>query len=308
MHPVVQRRRRKVLLGRMREHLAESDALLMWGSWFEPFPRGRGQIPVFHYVDQSHSLSNLPGERRGRFARRRRAHALQGECYANAAAIFCMSEWARQQTLEAHDVNPAKVIAVGWGPCGIDLSKEAEFGSGEEPIVLHVSNAFYRKGLDYLAETAERVCAAVPNARFVVVGRDRTSFKVPVSSRIEYLGPIYDKERLAQLFRSASLFFLPHRFDRSPHVLVEAMSAGLPLVASSQGGAIELIDGESNGYLCAPGEIAAYAEAIITLLRDRALRRQMGESGRRLVRQKYNWSTIAERIVAHMSSTDCRPR
>ncbi len=296
MHPLIQRRRRQVLLHGMREHMGESDALLMWGSWFRPFSREIPYLPVFHYIDQSHSLRNLAGERRGRFARRGRAHALQGECYAGASAIFCMSEWARQQTLEAHTVDPEKVIAVGWGPCAIDLSNE-DLDAREEPIVLHVSNAFYRKGLDYLAQTAEQVCAAVPNARFVVVGRDRTGFKIPVSSRIEYLGPIYDKRRLAELFRSASLFFLPHRFDRSPHVLVEAMSAGLPLVASAQGGAVELIEGRSTGYLCTAGSISEYADSIIALLRDVGLRKRMGKNGRNLVRGKYNWSSIAERVI-----------
>ena len=296
MHPLLQRRRCEVLLRSMRDHLGDSDALLMWGSWFRPFLHDTPGLPVFHYVDQSHSLRNLPGERRGRFARRRRAHALQGECYASAGAIFCMSEWARQQTLESHDVDPEKVIAVGWGPCAIDLSNETD-SDARDPIILHVSNAFYRKGLDYLAQAADQVCAVVPNARFVVVGRDRTGFRVPVSSKIEYLGPIYDQRRLAQLFRSASLFFLPHRFDRSPHVLIEAMSAGLPLVASAQGGAIELIEGRSTGYLCTPGSISEYADSIIALLRDADLRKRMGESGRALVRAKYNWPAIAQRVI-----------
>ena len=150
MHPLLQRRRRKVLLRSMRDYIGNSDALLMWGSWFQPFAARTPHLPVFHYVDQSHSLRNLPGERRGRFARRRRAHALQSECYASATAIFCMSEWAREQTLEAHSVDPEKVIAVGWGPCAIDLSNESALYAREEPIILHVSNAFYRKGLDYL--------------------------------------------------------------------------------------------------------------------------------------------------------------
>jgi len=302
MHPVIQRRRRKVLLRNMREYVEYSDAMLMWGSWFQPFLGGAVNLPVFHYVDQSHSLSNLPGERRGRFGRRRRAHALQSECYRAAAGIFCMSEWARRQTLESHDVSPDKVISVGWGPCAIDLSDDLNTTPATEPIILHVSNAFHRKGIDYLAQTADRVCAAIPNARFVVVGRDRTGYKVPAGRGIEYLGPIYDREKLAELFRSAALFFLPHRFDRSPHVLVEAMSAGLALVTSAQGGAVELIEGRSTGYLCTPGSIREYADSIIALLRDPELRRRMGARGRELVRQTYNWPTIARRLVDLMQA------
>jgi glycosyltransferase involved in cell wall biosynthesis len=297
MHPLVQARRRKVLMAGMRPYQGEIDALLMWGSWFQPFPADAIAVPYFHYIDQSHSLENLPGERQGRFARRRRAHRLQGECYAASSAIFCMSEWARRQTLDAHKVAEDKVIAVGWGPCAVDLSAEPVNDALREPIVLHISNDFYRKGIDYLIQTAAKVRSAIPNARFLVVGRDSSGFNVPASSDVEILGPIYDKPKLADLFRRASAFFLPHRFDRSPHVLVEAMSAGLPLVASAQGGAIEVISGRDTGFLCASGSIDEYASALIALLRDADLRSRMGANGVALMKERYNWPTIARRIT-----------
>jgi glycosyltransferase involved in cell wall biosynthesis len=297
MHPLMQRRRRNVLRKGIAPTLKDIDALLMWGSWFQPFLGKNSEIPFFHYIDQSHSLTNLPGERHGHFARRKKAHALQAKCYAAASGIFCMSDWARNQTLESHTVRPEKVTAVGWGPCAVDLSNE-ELGCAErDPIVLHVSNDFYRKGVDFLIDTAERVFRTIPTARFLVVGRDSSGFAVPATSRVEFLGPVYDKVALASLFRAASVFFLPHRFDRSPHVLVEAMSASLPLVASSQGGAVELINGKDTGYLCEPGAVDQYAEAIITLLRDTNLKRRMGSNGRNLMRQRYNWQTVAQRIA-----------
>ena len=299
MHPLLQRRHRKVLLRGLRRHLDSMDALVMWGSWFHPFHSNMVSVPFFPYVDQSHTLTSLPGEPRGRFGRRKRAHALQQECYGASGAVFCMSEWARQQTLASYDLRSDKVISVGWGPCAVDLSAEALSDQDQErpPIVLHVSNNFYRKGLDYLVETAERVCAAIPDARFIVVGRDMSGFAVPTTRRVEFLGRIREKARLQELFRAASLFFLPHRFDRSPHVLVEAMSAGLPLVTSAQGGAIELIDDQSTGYLCSPGAIAEYADSIITLLRDSNLRKRMGDNGRALMLAKYNWPVIAQRMI-----------
>jgi glycosyltransferase involved in cell wall biosynthesis len=296
MHPLMQRRRRNVLRKGIAPLLEDIDALLMWGSWFQPFLGGDSEIPFFHYIDQSQSLTNLPGERHGHFARRKKAHALQSKCYAAACGIFCMSEWARNQTLESHFVRPDKVTVVGWGPCSVDLSDE-ELGTTErDPVVLHVSNDFYRKGVDFLIDTAERVCEAIPKARFLVIGRDTSGFALPATSRVEFLGPVYDIA-LAELFRKASVFFLPHRFDRSPHVLVEAMSASLPLVASSQGGAIELIEGKDTGFLCDPGAVDQYAEAIITLLRDTHLKQHMGSNGRNLMRQRYNWPTIAQRIA-----------
>ena len=209
MHPLLQRRHRKVLLRGLRRHLDAMDALVMWGSWFHPFRSNTVSVPFFPYVDQSHTLTSLPGEPRGRFGRRKRAHALQQECYVAAGAVFCMSEWARQQTLASYDLRSDKVLSVGWGPCAVDLSAETLSDRDQErpPIVLHVSNNFYRKGLDYLVETAERVCAVIPDTRFIVVGRDMSGFAVPTTRRVEFLGRIREKARLQELFRAASLFF-----------------------------------------------------------------------------------------------------
>jgi len=301
MHPLLQRRRRKVLLAGMEPYLHDLDALLMYGSWFHPFLKSAVAIPFFHYIDQSYSLENLPGEPKGRFARRSKAHALQSETYTASAGVFTFSQWARQQTLASHDLPEDKVTAVGWGPCGIDLSNEDPSGEGRAPLVLHVSNDFHRKGVDYIIETADRVHRAVPTARFLVVGKDASGFPVPTNSRVEFTGPLYGKA-LADVFRQASVFFLPHRFDRSPHVLVEAMSASVPVVASKQGGAIELISGQDIGFLCEPGSIDQYAESIISILQSQELRARMGKNGRALMRSKYNWPAIARRIMDIVSS------
>lgn len=296
MHPLVQSRRRRVLARGLRALDDDIDALLMWGSWFQPPALGSKALPFFNYIDQSHSLQNLPGERKGRFARRVRAHSLQSATYDASAGVFCMSEWARNQTLESHRVDPGKVFAVGWGPCGVDLSAEDLTGAEREPVVLHVSNDFYRKGLDYLLAAAECVHAAVPSARFVVIGKDVGGRCPSAPDYVTLLGRISDKRILADHFRKASVFFLPHRFDRSPHVLVEAMSAALPLVASAQGGAIELIEGTGIGCLVKVGDIAGYADAIVSVLRDQELRRTMGTKAQELMRRKYNWLEIASKI------------
>ena len=302
MHPIIQRRRKKVLLANLRNVQDEIDALLMWGSWFNPNPSKGRPLPFFNYIDQSYSLENLPGEKKGRFARRQRAHSMQTDCYLQSSKIFCMSKWARDQTLSSHDIDPGKVVAVGWGPCAIDLSSEPASFGGREPIVLHVSNDFKRKGVDYLIDTARLVREELPETRFVVIGKDNGSIDVSECADVEFLGPIYDPKQLSGYFRKASVFFMPHRFDRSPHVLVEAMSAGLPLVATAQGGAIELIDGTGTGLLCAGGDLVEYSNAILTLLRDDGKRSEMGQCGLQLSKTYYNWAAVARRIMSGIES------
>jgi glycosyltransferase involved in cell wall biosynthesis len=295
MHPLVQRRRRRVLQAALRPYLAELDALLMWGSWFHPFKTSGVRLPFFTYIDQSRSrtpvLDEPPTSERGR----RRSHRLQAETYADCSGVLCWSQWARAQTLEAHDVDPENVHVVGWGPCSLDLSSEQIAPERREPIILHVSNDFHRKGVDFLLATAQRVAHAEPSARFLVVGED-PRMDVRDTDNVQFIGPLHDPGALADLFRRSSVFFLPHRFDRSPHVLVEAMSAALPLVTSSQGGPAELVAG-GTGFARPIGDIGGYTEAIVSLLRNPELRAEMGSRSRALMLQKYNWPCVAKKIV-----------
>ena len=304
MHPLIQRRRRKVLSRGMRVLPTRPDALLMWGSWFNPYARPNpGNTRFFNYIDQSRSLKPLPEERPAQFSRRRRSYELQVETYRDSSGILCMSEWARNQTLEAHPaVDTKKVLAVGWGPCGVDLSGEDIPEEKREPVVLHVSNDFYRKGVDFILETAPKVRRAIPDARFLVIGKDSSGMQLTAVEGVEVTGPIRDKKVLSDWFRRASVFFLPHRFDRSPHVLAEAMSAGLPIVTSSQGGPIEVTQGTGVGFLHPIGDTDGYAESLIHILRDRQQRAVMGAKARALMLSRYNWKSVANRIVSVMAT------
>jgi len=241
------------------------------------------------------------------FLRRKFSHKLQADTYNEAVAVLCMSEWARQQTLESHSLPEEKVEAVGWGPCGVDLSEELVENYVRRPLVLHVSNDFRRKGVDWLLQTAELVGRRDASIEFALIGRlaEIKNFKLP--QNVKYWGPIYDREKLANFFRTASVFFLPHRFDRSPHVLVEAMTAALPLIASKQGGAIELIEGTGVGSLCEPGDISAYAESILQLVGDKKARDAAGRSARVLQAKRYNWGSVATRIVSALSKAPMEP-
>lgn len=298
MHPLVQRRRCKVLQKAVLPYRGQVDAMLMWGSWFHP---NKGlldtRIPFFHYIDQSRSLQPVLGEPQTSEWGRRKSFLLQAETYTDCSGIFCMSEWARDQTLASHRTLEDKIHVVGWGPCGIDLSDENIDNRSRKPIVLYVSNDFYRKGVDYLIETAILVQKIAPEVEFLVIGKDDKFSLEKHPSNVKFLGQIYDKEALSRFFREACIFFLPYRFDRNPHVLVEAMSAALPLVTSEQGGSIELIKGNNTGYLVQIGDIRGYADAIIKLIADRSVRDIMGHAGLDLMRKKYTWEVISRRIT-----------
>ena len=294
MHPRLQRGRSRVLQQQLGlYHFV--DAMLMWSSYCRP-PKG---IPAFYYFDESwapqHGLPWSPW--------RQASFRDQAETYRDAKALFCMSEWARDQIIAWHRDCAGKTHVVGWGPCGIDLPAEEIPESARRPLVLHVSSDPERKGVDYLIDTAKIVRHHMPDAQFVVIG-DMKSFDVGrAEGHVLFIGPIADKEVLAHRFRQASVFFLPHRYGRSPHVAVEAMSAGLPIIASHQGGVIELVDGQDIGFLVGVGDVGGYALAIEALLRNPERRASMGARARDLMRREYTWPVVAGKIVAVINQT-----
>ena len=306
MQPLVQRRRKKVLRERLSAARGGLNALLMWGSWFNPELVGEsGPLPFFNYIDESLSVTPVLGQTTFSSLGRIKAHRLQAETYRDSQGILCMSHWAREQTLLAHDVSPAKVQVVGWGPCAVDLSREDFRSYAREKIVLHVSSDFYRKGVDFLAAAALEVQRIDPSIKFVVVGEDQSGLRCDYPSNVQRLGRISERKRLEDLFRRASVFLLPHRFDRSPHVLAEAMSAGMPLITSRQGGPVELVEGTGTGF-CAPvGDIHGYVRAILTVFENPALAREMGGRAHQLMREEYNWAVVARSILQIVASEPC---
>lgn len=301
MHPLLQRRRRLVLQKAMRRYHGQIDALLVWGSWFHPTKGWGRSVPFFQYIDES--VAPVAAASKGMIPdfTHRMSFQMQADTYASCSGILCMSEWARSQTLAGHPRCDEKLHVVGWGPCGVDLSEEEIEESARRPMVLHVSNDFKRKGVDFLIQTAEIVRSQLPEVEFVVIGRAGQFDTHVGGDAVRFIGPINDRQELSRYFREASLFFLPHRFDRSPHVLVEAMSAGLPIVTSQQGGCIELVQGHDTGWLIPIGDVPGYARAIETLLKDGALRARMGTAARNLMRRKYTWDRVAQEIVRTMT-------
>jgi glycosyltransferase involved in cell wall biosynthesis len=85
---------------------------------------------------------------------------------------------------------------------------------------------------------------------------------------------------------------LPSLSEGSPLVTLEAMAAGVPVVASTVGGIPEQIWHDREGLLVPPGDAAALSEAVVSLLRDPARARRLGEAGRRRVSSEFSYATM----------------
>jgi glycosyltransferase involved in cell wall biosynthesis len=116
-----------------------------------------------------------------------------------------------------------------------------------------------------------------------------------VGDRVVVLGAV-SREKLLQEYYSADVFVLSSLFDSFPVVVMEAMAAGLPVVATRVGGVPEMVDDGRTGLLVPPGNPGALAAGIRTLLEDRNLRTRFGEEGRRRV-ARFEWARVTPDLI-----------
>ena len=180
-------------------------------------------------------------------------------------------------------------------PNGIDVGRFSPTGSPRKPgRILFVGRPDARKGLPVLIAALERVLEDVPDARLLVVGSRREYVKLPkrLLSSVEVLGPV-DEGGLVECMRSSSALCAPSTGGESfGMVLVEAMAAGLPVVASDIPGYESVVTSGKNGLLVPPGDPAALAATLTGLLLDSERRRDLALAGLSAA-TRYDWSRVA---------------
>jgi glycosyltransferase involved in cell wall biosynthesis len=170
------------------------------------------------------------------------------------------------------------------------LSREAARRSldllPDEPVVLYVGRLLRIKGVHHLLGAFPRVLARFPLARLLIVGDGEEGQDLQTSARRLGLGPrvaflgSLPHEDVIRCMRAADVFVLPSLVESFGIVLLEAMSCGLPVVASRVMGIPYLVEDGLNGFLVPPTDEEALADRITALLSDPDLRARMGEQNR----------------------------
>jgi phosphatidylinositol alpha-mannosyltransferase len=172
--------------------------------------------------------------------------------------------------------------------------------------VLFVGRLEKRKGLRYLLEAMAQVQAHRPQTRLLVVGDGSPDMRAQVQEWIAALGlqavRLYGwvpRETLVRLYASCDVFCAPATFGESfGIVLLEAMAAGKPIVASDIEGYRWVMADGVEGRLVPPGDSGALAAALLNILTDPARAARYGMAGRRTA-ERYDWSRIAREILAY---------
>lgn len=161
------------------------------------------------------------------------------------------------------------------------------------------------KGPMRLLNAMESVWQDYPEATLVFVGKGdlETELRAKAShmgtaDRVHFLGW---RDDIPEIMKILDVFVLPSLNEGMGRVLVEAMAAGRPVVASRVGGIPDLVKHHENGFLVEPGDENGFSTAIKELMADRIMRNQMGEKGRIMARD-FDVKTMVGKIDALYAS------
>jgi glycosyltransferase involved in cell wall biosynthesis len=153
-------------------------------------------------------------------------------------------------------------------------------------VITCVARLMPQKGHAYLLQAMAQVSAQVPGARLLLAGEgplrgelEAQAERLGLNGRASFLG-LVPRAQLPDLLARTDVVVLASHWEGLPVALIEAMSAGKPIVASRVGGNPELVADGDNGLIVPPADADQLAEALIRLARDAGLRERMGRASR----------------------------
>jgi len=169
-------------------------------------------------------------------------------------------------------------------------------------VVLFLGRLHFKKGLDILIESFERLSRNLPDARLVVAGPDdgygeivaRMIKKKRLSHLVTLTGILRGRQKYSA-FVDSDLFVLPSRSEGFPRTVLEAMLAGLPVVVSEGCNFPEVVE-EGAGFVLGL-DAGAFAEAMGRVLLDEHLRSTLARNARRFVTEKFSWDEISLQLL-----------
>ena len=219
--------------------------------------------------------------------------ALQRHAYRCADAVVANSSAARAQ-LEREGVAPDRVHVI---PNGVTVERFTPV-PGVRPVrtIVTVANLRREKAHDVLLRAAALLAPSHPHLSFVIAGdgplaaelRDMAR-RLGLGDRVRFVGHVED---VPSLLGSANAFVLPSISEAFPNAAIEAMAAGLPVVASAVGGLLELVDHGRTGLLVPPSDPSALAAAIASLDADPERASRLGAAAREDVAHRYSFDRM----------------
>jgi glycosyltransferase involved in cell wall biosynthesis len=221
-------------------------------------------------------------------------------------AIIAVSEAVRGSLIKNYFLSPRRVFTVYNG---IDTQRFAPLesqipNSKSQKNILYLGRLDKDKGLTTLLGAVSNFQCSITNFQLLIVGSgpefdylNNRGKELGLSDAVEFIGPV-PYEETPKYYRAADIFVLPSTAREGlPMTLIEAMAAGVPVVASNLGGIPEaVVDGET-GILVRPHSVEDLSAALLKLLADDSLCLKMGRKAREVAEEKFGRQKMVEETL-----------
>jgi glycosyltransferase involved in cell wall biosynthesis len=284
-------------IGRVRPQVLHAHGLFSTTST-AMLARRLYQISVVAKVLRGGVLGDVARVKKKRMGAQRIAALRQ---YVNV--FIAISEEIRNELL-AESISPSQIRYI---PNGVDserfkaLSPEgkqqlrASMNIADVPTVIYVGRLAPEKRVNHLIKSWEIVKQTFPEAHLLIVGigDEREALESVAGDTVHFVGLVNNVPDWLQL---ADVFVLPSISEGLSNSLLEAMSSGLPIIATAVGDAPNLVQSHENGWCIPADDVTALTNSLLDALRDLDCSHEMGEHNRERILQDFQLAATADKL------------
>lgn len=270
-------------------------------------------VPVVCFTPHCWSFQSVIGRQRRFYA------ALERFASRFCDMTIAVSRHEAREALNLGVVREDRIVVIPNGvppfPGGDLPERIAERLAGKGTLIASVGRLDEQKGYTYMIEAMAHVAAAHQDAQLVVAGDGPLADQLQtqaaqqdIDGAMRFLGEI---DQVNGLLAHADLFVLSSLWEGLPYTILEAMAAGLAVVATDVGGCAELVVDGETGTIVPPADPDKLAEALLALLEDSDLRARMGAAAKKRAAEHFSLEALVdanaslyERLIAQKGRSD----
>lgn len=214
--------------------------------------------------------------------------------YEESDYIACLSSFVKK-TFTENNVPENKLLLL---PSGVDLNDFVQIDKEDNIFrIIYCGSACIKKGTHYLLRAFSEL--SLPNAELMLIGRiapDIEPFLKKYEACCNVIGPV-PHAYLYKYYSQGSVFILPSLEEGMAKVIMEAMSCGLPVIATENTGASDIVRHGLDGFIIPVRNIAEIKEKMLYMYENQSLCRDMGVCAKNRLKSGFTWNDYADRVV-----------
>lgn len=180
---------------------------------------------------------------------------------------------------------------------------------GRSKYLLYVGVLEDRRNILFMLDVLKRITFELPDTKLILVGKGKPEYTEQVFNKVRELEltncVIYrdalPQSELPQLYQTADIFLLPSKYEIFGMVLMEAMTFGIPIITSYNGGSSTIIDNGKNGIILREFDTDVWSNEVVTLLKDECGLKQISAEAQNTGAERFSWKSIVSHVLSTMN-------